>query len=227
MRIQYCLPIIKNSKKEVVRMMESNKKDYQYFEVWLDYIQDIDESFVKKVADHWRDKVVFLFHRGAFNGVELTKEKKLSLISVLDNTGAVLDLDISEIDKLVYLQEKKLTIKKIISYHDYNKTPDEETLGKIISQMDIYQPTIYKIATKCKNANEALRLLELLVSLKSNNKKAIILGMGEFGTITRVYGTLWGNELIYAPKEHNDASAPGQFTKNELDKIFSILNSIH
>jgi 3-dehydroquinate dehydratase len=72
---------------------------------------------------------------------------------------------------------------------------------------------------------DALKLLLLQQNLAVQKKKHIVLGMGEFGTITRVYGTLWGNELIYAPIVKQEASAPGQLTKKELKDIFSILKN--
>jgi 3-dehydroquinate dehydratase len=72
-----------------------------------------------------------------------------------------------------------------------------------------------------------LKLLLLQQNLKAQNKKHIVLGMGEFGTITRVFGTLWGNELIYAPISKGEASAPGQLTKQELENIFKDLNAKH
>ena len=88
-----------------------------------------------------------------------------------------------------------------------------------------YNPQIIKIATMCQSPKDGLRLLDLLISLKSEQKKYIILGMGEYGTITRVYGTLWGNEMIFAPEKEADASAPGQFTKKQYEEIFKILNT--
>src|SRR5205823_6146188 len=121
-----------------------------------------------------------------------------------------------------YLKRKRLKIKTIISYHNYKKTPVD--LVTIIKQMDEHHPSIYKIATICNNEIDALKLLLLQQNLRAQNKRHIILGMGEFGTITRVFGTLWGNEMIYAPQTEQEASAPGQLTKNQLEEIFRILN---
>jgi 3-dehydroquinate dehydratase I len=227
MKIKYCLPILKKQKVEVIQMIEKNKNDYHYFEIWLDYIQDIDENFIIYVIEKLQDRVIFLFHRGAFSGVELTKEKKISLISLLDNTNAILDLDISETKELDFVQEKKINIKRIISYHNYHKTPDTQEIETILEQMEMHKPEIYKIATMCREENDTLKLLELLVSLKKKNKKAIIIGMGKFGTITRVYGTMWGNELAYAPKTLEEASAPGQLTKQTMEKIIEMLTTNH
>ncbi|RMG43483.1 MAG: type I 3-dehydroquinate dehydratase [Candidatus Dadabacteria bacterium] len=47
--------------------------------------------------------------------------------------------------------------------------------------------------------------------------------MGEHGKITRVFGTLWGNFLIYAPVNQAFATAKGQLNMDQLKTIFSIL----
>jgi 3-dehydroquinate dehydratase len=59
--------------------------------------------------------------------------------------------------------------------------------------------------------------------LKKENKRCIILGMGEHGMITRIFGTLWGNEMVFAPQTKSEASAPGQLTKQQLATIFATL----
>jgi len=48
--------------------------------------------------------------------------------------------------------------------------------------------------------------------------------MGEFGIITRVEGILLNNEMVFAPLNKNESSAPGQLTRNELESIFNKLN---
>jgi 3-dehydroquinate dehydratase type I len=84
-------------------------------------------------------------------------------------------------------------------------------------------PTILKIATECQNDNDSLRLLDILLSLKETPQKYIILGMGSHGLITRVFGSLWGNELIFAPEKANEQSAPGQLTRKQLDNILQTI----
>lgn len=221
MKIKYCLPILKKSKQEVLKKIQVNLKEYDYFEVWLDYIEDIDNIFVNEIVNMLDDKLILLFQRGILKNSGIGKEKKLEILDILNNKNCYLDLDVSEKDELSYLSEKKITIKKIISYHNYKETPAD--LPEIIKDMEAFHPNIYKIATKCMNETDALKLLLVQQNFKTQNKSHIILGMGEFGTITRVYGTLWGNELIYAPVEKEEASAPGQLTKNELETILNVL----
>ncbi|HWY80039.1 MAG TPA: type I 3-dehydroquinate dehydratase [Candidatus Sulfotelmatobacter sp.] len=221
MKINYCLPIIKTRKIDVLRMITQHTNEYQYFEIWLDTIEGIDNIFVKELVNLLQDKLILLFHRGKLKKPGINNEKKLQIIDLLHNTKAYLDLDISEEKELAYIQKKKIQVKKIVSYHNYQETP--ANLVEIIKQIDKLNPNIYKIATMCTNEIDALKLLLLQQNLRLQNKQHIILGMGKFGTITRVYGTLWGNKIIYAPIETKDSSAPGQLTKQELEKILPIL----
>ncbi len=219
--INYCLPIIKKTKMEVLDSVSKYRNEYQYLEIWLDPIEDIDTPFVDKLIYMLQDKLILLFHRGEKYKSTIAKEQKRKILDLLDGSQSYIDLDISEKDDLDIV--KKLKVKTIVSYHNYQKTPVD--LAEIIKEMDKFYPAIYKIATKCNSETDALKLLLLQQNLKAQNKKQIVLGMGEFGTITRVFGTLWGNELIYAPKSKEESSAPGQLTKQELEKIFVELNT--
>lgn len=221
MKIRYCLPILKKTKKEVLETIQNNLDTYEYFEVWLDTISGIDNIFVNEIVNMLDDKLILLFQRGESKMPSIEPKKKLQFIQLLQNTNSFIDLDLAETKELAYVQNKKLTCKKIISYHNYKETPGD--LPEIIKQMDTYNPAIYKIAAMCNSETDALKLLLLQQNLRSQNKHHIILGMGKFGTITRVYGTLWGNELIYAPLSIHEITAPGQLLKGELAEIFKLL----
>lgn len=220
MKINYCLPIIKNSKQEVLDAVKKYRNEYEYLEIWLEPIKDIDNPFVDKLIYMLQDKLILLFHRGNNIKTKLSAEQKRKILDLLDESQSFIDLDITEEEELYYL--KRVKIKTIISYHNYNKTPID--LAEIVKHMNKFSPDIYKIATKCDNETDALILLLLQQNLKLQNKKHIVLGMGGFGTITRIFGTLWGNELIYTPVSKQETSASGQLTKQELGNIFKELN---
>lgn len=221
MRIPYCLPIIKKTKQEVLDIVKNNRNQYEYLEIWLDPIKDIDNAFVDKLTYMLQDKLILLFHRGNKIKTNLSTIKKREILNLLDNSKSFIDLDISEKDEIALI--KKLDVKTIISYHNYEETPAD--LTEIIKQMDKLHPTMYKIATMCNTKLDALKLLLLQQNLKLQEKQHIVLGMGEFGTITRVFGTLWGNEMIYAPQTKQETSIQGQLTKHALENIFKELDA--
>ncbi|MBI4038447.1 type I 3-dehydroquinate dehydratase [Candidatus Daviesbacteria bacterium] len=224
MKIKYCLPIIKNTKEEVLQEVLQSLRSYDFFEVWVDYIENRDENFVQDLIGQFKEKLIIVSRRQNLEEVSMNLEKRLKIISLLENSQSMIDLDIlMQKDELDQIKNKKMKVKTIISYHNYQETPDDSKLKEIIDTMKIYDPEVFKIATKCNNQKDALRLLGLLLAMKEKDVKAIILGMGESGIITRIFGTIWGNEMIFAPKNLAESSAPGQLTKEQLETIFRVL----
>lgn len=218
MKVKYCLPIIKSSISEVKKEIEENKKEYQYFEIWLDYIEDVNLKFIDEIKNSLGEKAVFLFRRQNLESIKMNFKKRKEIVDLLKNSKSFLDLDMeTQPEDLQYIKGKK--IKLILSYHNYKKTPEYKMLDEIIEKMEGYAPSMYKISTFCSKKDDGIRLLSLLMQLKNRGLRAIILGMGEKGVNTRIFGSLWGNEMIFAPKTTNEASAPGQLTKSELEKI--------
>lgn len=224
MKIQYSLPIIKANKTDILKTINTNKDVYDFFEVWLDYIDDLDEAFLKNLAKDLGEKLIVVFRRQNFEKQHIDFDKRLKCISILRNSQSLIDLDIEKQEKeLNHIKTNALGTRTIISYHNYQETPDDSILRKIVDTMNTYSPTILKIATMCNNKRDAIRLLELTLELKERSKSCIVLGMGEFGSITRIFGTLWGNEMIFAPKVITERSAIGQLTKHQLETIFKQL----
>jgi 3-dehydroquinate dehydratase type I len=147
-------------------------------------------------------------------------DQRLAVLDGLSGTPALVDLDhTSQITELRHIQGNKLQINTVVSHHDYTKTPADAELESLANTMLLWKPTILKIAMMCQTELDAVRLLKLQLDLKAHNQRHIILGMGEHGVVTRIFGTLWGNELIFVPNSHKEASAPGQLTRNQLNDI--------
>lgn len=225
MEIKYCLPIIKSDKEDVIKLIQENINDYEFFEVWLDYIENIDQGFLARLINLLQERLIILLRRKNLESGIMPLQKRHDIILSLTNSKTFLDLDISQKDELQYVERAGKNINLITSYHNYDETPNFKVLTNIIKLMEKYSPKVYKISTLCQNEDDAFRLMQLLLAIRGEKKKYIILGMGKFGTITRVYGTLWGNEMIFAPKNLEEQSAEGQLTKQDLEAIFKKLNT--
>lgn len=225
MKISYCLPIISQTKKEVLDRIDQSFESYAFFEIWLDYVEDLDIKFIKDISAKLGSQLILLFRRQNLETVKLSPEKRFEILNVLNGTAGFIDLDIrTQQSELKYIIKKDIKINTILSFHNYKMTPDEQQLNEIISEMEEIQPAIYKISTFCQSEADALRLMRLLINLKAKRYEFIILGMGEQGIITRVFGTIWGNRMIFAPQKKSEASAPGQLTKSQLESIITTLN---
>lgn len=222
---KYCLPVIENSKDGVLAAISGNP-DYDFYEIWLSYIQDLDFDFVWKISDLYPDKLLFLFRKKDLKKSDLKKEEREKLIKLLETSGNFLDLDINDQkEDLDFIKNEKLNNKLIASYHNYENTPDLSDLEDLVSKMEAYNPAIFKFSCFCKEEEDGVKLLTLLTKLKKENKKFLISGMGKEGRIVRIYSALWGNEFNFAPAESREESAPGQMTRNELEKILEILKN--
>jgi 3-dehydroquinate dehydratase type I len=98
-----------------------------------------------------------------------------------------------------------------------------EELEMRVAQMMPYQPAIYKFATYCHSPHDALRLLQFGLALQDRGFSCVVLGMGEYGSITRIFGSQWFNRMIFAPPTLAGASAPGQLSRPQLENIFQNL----
>lgn len=216
--MKYCLPIIRSKSKEVLEIILKNQQSYDYFEIWLDYIENLDLEFVKTLKEKFENKLIFLFRRQNLETPKMGLQKRLQIMDILGDSDCLVDLDISQQKELHYIKSKRINL--IFSYHNYKETPTKQNLELIMKQMTKQKAYMYKISTFCNKDDDALTLIDLLTDL-NGKQKWIVLGMGIKGTITRIAGAILGNEINFTPLSHNQKSASGQLTKDELEKILA------
>ncbi len=223
MTINYCLPIMSNDQQEVLYAIRSSEQDYYYFEVWIDYLKSLDDVFLNQLKD-FGPRLVIVFRRLNLEPMQLAEDIRHDIIQKFSGSRVLMDFDAGQQSQdLTFIRDKELSARTIVSYHNYEHTPMIEVLEKKVMQLLTHDPEIVKLSTYCQSPYDAIRLLELQQQLKAQKLKHIILGMGPYGYATRVFGTLWGNEMIFAPSKLGLASAPNQLTREQLEAIFSAL----
>jgi len=226
MKINYCLPIIKAKKSEVLESIRQ-APNYDYYEIWLDYIEDLDETFIEKIIKDHERKLILLFRRQNLEKIRMVESERTAVLDLLHKKKTYVDLDITvQKPELQYINDNNLEIPVIISYHNYLETPYQSELQTIIENIIKLSPAIVKIAAQCNNDSDALILMNILQMLRQRKQRYIILGMGEYGKITRILGLLWGNEINFAPQSTKEKSAPGQLTKKQFENILRNLFAV-
>lgn len=221
---KYCLPIIKPSRAEVEEVLKKNINKFRYAEVWLDYVEDIDPGFAASLVGHYPNRLVMVFRRRNLGAMKINADTRFKIISTLSRKQVLVDMDItSQVDEISRLQAARIPVKSILSYHNFSQTPSDTVLRSIVARMKGWNAHIIKVATHCTTQRDALRLLSLLIDLRESGQRAIVLGMGKHGVITRVFGSVWGNEMAFAPLDHTQRSAAGQLTVDKLDSIMQAL----
>lgn len=218
MKNNYCLPLIKATEDEMLAEIEAHEKSYSYFEIWLDYIQGLHAEFLSNLLNEYPGRLVFVFRRKNLETPKLKVKEQAELIKIFDEKDCLVDMDVYDQAELIK-RSGELRLNRIISYHNYEETPAENELYKILQDIAVCRPEVAKISTFCNNKSDAYLLLKIMLEMKSQGKKHIILGMGEDGLVTRLYGALWGNELTFITEKKEDSSAPGQLTRAEYEKF--------
>ena len=221
---KYCLPIIKRTRTEVQHAIEANIDRFRYLEIWLDYIDDLDPGFASSLVGLYPHRLVMIFRRQNLEPMRMSHEARFEILKTLSRKQVLVDLDIStQAEDITRLQTERIPVKSILSYHNYSFTPSDTELRSITDRMEGWGAHITKIATYCTMQRDALRLMSLLIDIRESGRKCIVLGMGKHGTITRVFGPIWGNEMSFTPIEPSQKSAPGQITVDKLDSIMQAL----
>lgn len=107
----------------------------------------------------------------------------------------------------------------IISYHNYDETPDGAALYKTMERCFECGADIAKIACMVETEIECARILSLYNSMYGSEGKLVAIGMGEMGRITRVASTLLGAPFTYASPIPGVNTAPGQIDYQTLKSI--------
>lgn len=229
-RVRFCIPCLADDVEGVCDFIDAQDATAQdshlWIEVWLDLITDLNATNAAKIFDKIDGRGIVVFRRPQLAPIKMSRELRNDLILEISRRDLLLDLDLlTQRDDLAEVRALAPSQQLILSHHNYQATPASDELSAIAAQLEAESPTIVKISTFCHTPDDALRLLTLLRSLTLRGIRSVILGMGQHGIAIRIVGSYWGNEFLFVPPLNGIASAPGQLTHPEADKIFSIINS--
>lgn len=221
---KYCLPIILSSRSDVQKTIQENLSKYRFFEVWIDYIEDIDVGFAASLVGLYPHRIIIVSRRQNSAPTTLPVDMRFDILRTLSRKQVLVDLDVSDqTEEITRLQAERIPMRTILSYHNFKFTPSDTELRSIADRMIGWGAHTIKISTFCTVQRDALRLLSLLIDLRESGKRCVVLGMGKHGVITRVFGPQWGSEIAFAPIRAEQRSAPGQITLDRLDSIMQAL----
>ncbi len=114
-------------------------------------------------------------------------------------------------------------IPVILSYHNFEMTPDDKTLRCLMSDMASRSPQFVKIACMPRSPQDVIRLLALTEEASRIHTDClwITMSMGELGKISRVSSCVTGSEITFGTAA--SASAPGQMDTHLLKQTLDLL----
>jgi len=228
-------------------MLDKNKSPFivgvlnpKYFDKELDYLINNQPDIIEYRADLADELDVFLLKEdlieinkklnlpilftlrdrsegGKFAGSNVQRNEIYSAILELVNA---IDIESSLAESVKEIIEiartKNITI--VLSYHNFEKTPEKSELEKIIKKCFDNGADIAKIAAMCETEREA----EQLISLTVKHKNIAVVGMGKYGKVTRITAPAFGSVLTYAFTDNKESPVPGQLTVKELKEAWEL-----
>lgn len=230
-----CLPIVGASKQDILLQAESFKNiNYDLVELRIDFYDNVlnyQEVIIllnelKKIVD----KPILFTYRSLREGgnIQLSDDQYIELIRSVCESQLIdiVDVELLTGNQIVYqLIEIAHTnqMKVLVSNHNFELTPDNNTMKQTLEHMEIMNADILKVAYMPLNQKDVLRLMEVTLEMSSKLSKPIVsMSMGDIGKISRVCGELTGSAMTFASA--GKSSAPGQIAVSDVNKVLEVLH---
>jgi len=126
------------------------------------------------------------------------------------------------VDQLV-AQAHQHHVAVILSYHDFQATPDNADMLRRLSWQAAHGADILKIAVMPKTPQDVSRLTDVTWQMRQRSDKPLLtMSMGGLGAVTRMSGEVFGSNLTFGTL--GEASAPGQLDVQALDQALTTLH---
>jgi 3-dehydroquinate dehydratase type I len=159
--------------------------------------------------------------QGKFLGSEAERQK--ILMDAAKNGFEYVDVELSTPKlKNIISNLREMGAKPIVSFHDFNKTPNSTQLNKILKKEIASGAEICKIVTTSRFVKDNLTVLNF-VSKASKNTRIVCFSMGELGKPSRLLSPLFGAFFTLASLESGRKTAPGQLTIQEMRSAYEAL----
>ena len=164
------------------------------------------------------EKVVFTCRKDDNKSVDRKSLFSLALELNVD----YIDLETESVEELLdwlKLELEGRPTQLILSYHNFELTPNSEELLRILKQFFKLGADVAKIACMANSDEDVVNLIKMY---RKQGRK-IVLGMGEKGLLTRVAAPVLGAEFTFASADKESATAPGQLSVKEMKDLFEIM----
>jgi 3-dehydroquinate dehydratase-1 len=155
-------------------------------------------------------------------GTVSDEERAQVLVAAVEAGAAYVDVEIESptwFKDTVINATRNTECQAIVSFHDFDKTPEKERLDEIVAACFADGADVAKVACQAHTAGDSARILSLLDS----DRPVIALGMGSAGKITRIAAPLLGAPLTFASRSQGQETAEGQLDIASLSKLLETI----
>ena len=125
-RVEFCLPILSTAWHGVEDAVSANREAYGYFEVWLDYLDDLRVEALEQLGSVLGGRLIVLFRRQRLEPIRMPAGERQRIMTWAAAAGCLVDIDLeTQPEDLDYLSSLR-GARAILSYHNYQETPARE-----------------------------------------------------------------------------------------------------
>jgi len=205
-----CVSLRDKTYEEIIEILE--RQDIEMAEIRLDLCQLKEEEIQDLFAN---SDTPLIASGGSLKALKLAIESGARFADLALDAPATVSRDIQKLCT-------RCGTELIRSYHDFNGTPDEEDLQRILARAFRYGADIVKIVTTAVDPKDCKRVQSLysvvLEGIDSLEGKLIAFAMGDKGRESRVECLRRGAPFTYAALSDSEPTAPGQLNLEEMRK---------
>ena len=218
MKYKTCVAIAEKNPKKLTNMVKKGLKKSDFAEIRFDFLKPSDIPDALELVKRQLQRCVCTIRPktegGEFSGSENERKSILKLIA--EYNPYLLDVEFETLrkDKKFVKSMKTSKTKILVSWHDFEKTPNLISLKKTLRKMTKLSDFV-KIVTMAKTVNDATKILSLYSNISKT--KLIAFSMGEEAKFTRILCLHMGSPFTYVSL--GKAVAPGQFSLDEVKSM--------
>lgn len=228
-RCGICVPIVGPSMEDILsQVQEAVQAEIDLIELrpdmWMKDSHISEEAYIPTIVNlveevhskYEKMPMLFTWRTLAEGGdTSLTNENYCNLLQAIVNQNVV---DAVDVELFAYTDTIGQIIKEahhqgiqtVMSYHNFHKTLNRDTLHLYAEQMISAGAAVIKFALMPTTSDDVLSLLQFTKELTERYPQLprITMSMGKLGQMTRTCGHVFGNCLTFGTL--GQASAPGQ-----------------
>ena len=216
-----CTVVEGNSLPVFLRNLKNAQEGSAKVELRADSIHGFEEDDIDTIRKNVSISSIFTCRHvkegGLFSGD--AKEQKAINKKAFHTSFSYVDVTVG--NSLVKELDEKERKKLLLSYHDFEATPNYINLSVMLDRMRKEEPAIIKIATMVTSPKDVFALADVLKERK-DKEKLIVIGMGEMGKLTRIMFPAMGSYMTYASME-GSKMAPGLMTRKQIESIYTTI----
>ncbi|MED4403068.1 type I 3-dehydroquinate dehydratase [Metabacillus fastidiosus] len=231
-----CTPLTGKNTEEIIKeLIAIVQKQPDLIEWRVDFFEQIAETdkvlFTAEQIFKNSTGIPLLFtirsHKEGGESIPLAENEKVDLLCAVCETEFFELVDYEASNEIEYIKRlrdvsKQNGKKLILSYHNFDCTPDKSEILNRLQIAESYGADIAKAAVMPKDEKDVLALLEATKDAEASlNIPIITMSMGQLGAISRMLGWMYGSSVTFAVGEKS--SAPGQLPIEKLRKVIDLV----